>query len=405
METVDPGEVGLDAGQLVRVREHLERRYLTPRKITGCTTVVARGCEVGWFDCLGKSDLERGRETAPDTLYRIYSMTKPITSIALMQLYEQGHFQLDDDVTRFLPEWRELSVYRSGTYPDFETTPLERPLTIKDLLSHTSGLTYDFMESTPVDHAYRRLGVGRRRDKPTQHLIEQLAQLPLEFQPGTRWNYSVATDVCGALVERISGERFDQYLERRVFEPLGMNDTNFFVATDDIQRFAANYERDSDKQLVMLEDPELSPYLEEPALHSGGGGLISTAADYTRFCMALANGGRLGDQRLIGRKTLELMTTNHLPGGSDLAPLATGQFSETTYDGVGFGLGLAMVVDVARTQAIGSRGEYFWGGMASTIFWVDPSEELSVVFMTQFMPSGTFNFRGQLKSLIYPALL
>jgi len=236
-------------------------------------------------------------------------------------------------------------------------------------------------------------------------MIEALAGLPLEFSPGTRWNYSVSTDVLGYLVEQMSGVPLDEYFRTRIFEPLGMIDTGFTVPPDKIDRFAANYTRGRDKKPRLEDDPATSVYARPTTFFSGGGGLVSTAADYLQFCRMLLNQGELNGQRLLGRKTIELMTSNHLPGGRDLAELATGAFSETTYEGVGFGLGFSVQLDCARAQIVGSPGEYAWGGAASTAFWIDPSEDLITIFMTQLMPSRTFNFRGQLKSIIYPAIV
>jgi CubicO group peptidase (beta-lactamase class C family) len=349
--------------------------------------------------------LERGAPMREDAIFRIYSMTKPIASVALMTLYERGAFQLDDAVHKYIPSWRNLRVFEAGNAPTWATRACERPMTVRDLLTHTSGLTYGFMERTNVDRAYRRLEIGART-RTLAETIELLAELPLEFSPGTRWNYSVSTDVVGHLVEVLSGRTLDAYLRDELFAPLGMRDPAFFVPAEKRERFATNYSRKPDKTLRVEDDPANSPYLTPPAYLSGGGGLVSTAADYLRFCSMLANGGELDGARVLGRKTIELMTLNHLPGGQDIASLNVGgQFSQVTYEGVGFGLGFSVTLDLARAQTVGSVGEYAWGGAASTAFWIDPAEELIVIFMTQLMPSGTFNFRGQLKSLVYPALL
>jgi CubicO group peptidase (beta-lactamase class C family) len=402
-----PEDVGLSGERLARIDEHLKRRYLEPQKIPGALTLVARRGQVAYCSPVGMMDLERSTPMSEDTIFRIYSMSKPITSVALMMLYEHGHFQLDDPVHRFIPSWRDLAVYQAGnSYSAWGTTPVERPMTIRDLLTHMSGLTYGFMERTNVDAAYRRLKVGREADGGTlQGMVDKLANLPLEFSPGTRWNYSVSTDVCGHLVEVISGQRFDRYLRENIFEPLGMVDTGFTVPEESLGRFAACYRRGRDRSLRLEDDPATSIYTKEATFFSGGGGLVSTAADYLRFCTALANGGELDGTRLLGRKTLELMTQNHLPGGCDLSEMASGAFSETRYDGVGFGLGFSVTMDPAKAQVVGSPGEFAWGGAASTAFWIDPAEELVVIFMTQFMPSATFNFRGQLKQLIYGAII
>lgn len=402
-DRVAPEDVGLSSERLARLDTHLERRYLTRGKIAGCLTLVARDGKIAWVSPQGQRDRERQAAMTEDTLFRIYSMSKPITSVALMTLYEEGHFQLDDPVERMIPELRGLRVYVSGNHPNWTTKPCERPMSVRDLLTHQSGLTYGFMECSNVDAAYRKLGIGERASS-LKEMVEALAEVPLEFSPGERWNYSVATDVCGYLVEVLSGKRFDEFLQERIFGPLGMTDTGFQVPADQVDRFAANYDRAADKSLRLLDDPRASAYLEPAGLLSGGGGLVSTAGDYARFCHMILAGGELDGARILGPRTLELMMTNHLPGDSDLSALASGSFSETTYDGIGFGLGFAVFLDQARAQAIGSIGEAYWGGAASTLFWVDPSEDLAVVFMVQLMPSGTFNFRGQLKSIVYGAI-
>ncbi len=405
MEIVRPESVGLSSERLARIEEHLERRYLAPKKIAGALTLVARRGRIAHLKAVGAMDVERGVAMRDDTIFRIYSMTKPITSVALMTLYERGAFQLEDPVHRFIPAWRDLRVYDGGNHPAFATRPCERPMTVRDLFTHTSGLTYGFMERTNVDRAYRRLGIGER-GKTLDETIAALAKLPLEFSPGTRWNYSVATDVLGHLIERISGKRLDAFLHDEIFAPLGMRDTAFHVQAEKIERLASNYFRAPDKSLRVEDDRAKSVYATPPAYLSGGGGLVSTAQDYLRFCQMLLNGGELGGARILGRKTIELMTMNHLPGGQDVSQLNIGgQFSQVAYEGVGFGLGFSVMLDLARAQTVGSVGEYAWGGAASTAFWIDPKEELVVIFMTQFMPSGTFNFRGQLKSIVYPAIV
>ena len=405
LELARPEEVGLNAAQLTRIDDHLRRRYLGPEKIAGCLTLVARGGRPAYLSAQGLMDRERNRAMRPDTIFRIYSMTKPITSVALMQLYEQGHFQLDDPVRKFIPEWSDLRVFESGNHPSFLTRPVGRPMTIRDLFTHQSGLTYGFMERTNVDAAYRKVGIGGpHAGGSLRQMIEQLAEMPLEFSPGDAWNYSVATDVLAYLVEALSGQPFDEYLQEHITGPLGMVDTGFTVPASKVDRFAANYRRNRNRKLVLLDDPLTSHYTGDITFFSGGGGLVSTMHDYYRFCQMMLSGGTLDDTRILGRKTVELMTMNHLPNGSDLTDLAVGAFSETTYEGVGFGLGVSVTLDLAVAQAIGSVGEYGWGGAASTAFWIDPKEDLIVIFMVQFWMSGTFNFRGQLKSIIYPAL-
>jgi CubicO group peptidase (beta-lactamase class C family) len=276
-------------------------------------------------------------------------------------------------------------------------------MTMRHVLSHSGGLTYG-ATNHPVDRIYREVGVNRGAGETLAGFAEKLAKVPLRYAPGERWMYSLSTDLCGYLVEAISGKRFDQFLQENIFDPLGMKDTSFSVAPRKLDRFAANYERQPDKTLKLIDDPERSTYLKEPSFFSGGGGLTGTTADYFRFCEMLRRGGELDGARILGPRTLELMHRNHLAGGKDLASMADGAFSETAYEGVGFGLGFAMTLGEVEAGTLGA-GDYYWGGAASTIFWVDPKEDLVAIFMTQLMPSATFNFRGQLKNIIYSAII
>ena len=398
--------------RLDRITEHLTRSYIEPGKIAGCQTLVARGGEIAYCRPLGMADRERGVSMRDDTIFRIYSMTKPITAVALMTLYERGYFQLTDPVHRVLPSWRGQRVWVAGEGERMETAAPKRPVTFRDLLCHTAGLTYGNQlaalgapDSThPVDRAYAELGVGRSRGQTLAEFAEKLGQAPLRYQPGERWMYSLASDVCGALVEVLSGKRFDQYLQETLFEPLGMKDTGFHVAAEKQARFAACYRRGPDKKLQLLDDPQRSAYLREPSFFSGGGGLTSTIADYYRFCEMLRRGGELDGARVLGPRTIDLMRRNHLPGGRDLTAVAMGVFSETSNEGAGFGLGFATTLDEVAAGCFGA-GDYYWGGAASTLFWIDPREELVVVFLTQLIPSATFNFRGQLKNIVYSALV
>lgn len=400
LELVSPEAVGLDSGQLARVSEHLRSRYVEPRKIPGCITLVARRGQACFLDIQGLADIERGTPMRADSIVRLYSMSKPITSLALMTLLERGLFTLDDPVHRFIPAWRDLRVWRGGSFPLFQTEAPQRAMTIRDLLRHTSGLTYDFLRATNIDYAYRKLQVGNPRPGYTlQDMIDQLAQLPLEFSPGERWNYSVSTDVVGYLVEVISGQSLPDYLRAAIFEPLGMRDTCFNVSPAQVPRLASCYERNLQKQLVLSDDGQHS-HFSERCFFSGGGGLLSTIGDYYRFCQMLLAGGTLEGVRIIGSRTLAYMTRNHLPHG--VAMLST--FGESHYAGMGFGLGFASKLDPVVNGYPASAGSFFWSGLASTLFWVDPLEELVVVFMTQVIPAQPLNFRGQLENLIYAAL-
>ncbi len=401
---------GLDAGRLERITDHIERNYIGPQKIAGAQIAVSRHGHQAYLKSFGSMDLERNKPMMDDAIFRIYSMTKPITSIALMTLYEKGYFQLNDPVSRYVPSWKTHRVWVSGEGEDMVTEAPKRPVSFKDVLSHTGGFTYGgglpgVGDQHPVDKIYRGLKIRSAGSGDSMMaFLDKLGQVPLLYQPGERWMYSLATDICGALVEVISGKPFAQYLQEEIFGPLGMKDTSFFVTPDKIDRFCANYQRGPDKKLKVIDDPATSAFASEPGFKSGGGGLTGTTADYMRFCEMLRRGGELDGHRVIGPRTLEMMHMNHLAGGKDLTQMAIGGFSETANEGVGFGLGFASTMSQTQTASLGT-GDYYWGGAASTIFWVDPKEDLSVVFMTQLMPSGTFNFRGQLKSLIYSAIV
>jgi len=404
MDIAEPEDVGLSTAALRRIDEHLSSRYVKPGKIAGALTLVARRGRVAFLSPLGNMDRERQVPTRADTIFRIYSMTKPIASVALMMLHERAMFQLTDPVHKWIPAWEHLRVYQYGSYPAFTSTPARRPMTVRDLLTHQSGLSYGIMERTGLDAAYRTLGIGSGKGTLAD-MAQVLGTLPLEFSPGEAWSYSVATDMVGHLVELMTGRRFDDYLREEIFEPLGMVDTGFTVPKEKLDRFAACYGRDPAKKLVLLDDPADSPYGRPKTFFGGGSGLVSTAADYLRFAEMLRRGGELDGARILGPRTIRFMTANHLPGGVDLASVARGSFSETRYEGVGFGLGFSVTMDPVRAQIPCTAGEYGWGGMASTAFWIDPTEELVVVFMTQLIPSTIYGFRTQLKSLVYGAII
>lgn len=403
---IDADAAGMDAARLRRIDEHLLGRYVEPGKIAGCQVAVARHGSIAHHSVLGQMDRERGKPTADDTIWRIFSMTKPVTGVALLTLYERGLFALEDPVHRYLPELRDLKVrdrLPDGSRPIVDA---KRPMTVRHLMMHMSGLGYG------VDNA--DIGVDMLRKPPAARfgenatlatMVERLAEMPLRFHPGDRWLYSWSTDVCGRLVEVLSGQRFDDYLRETIFEPLGMVDTGFTVPDDKVDRFAANYIRAAGKELKLLDDPERSMFRTDVTFLSGGGGLVSTVPDYMRFCLMLLGGGELDGVRVLSRKTVELMASNHLPGNGQLTDVALpGGYGEVGFDGMGFGLTVAVSLGPVPTHAVGSAGEFMWGGAASTLFWVDPAEDLTAVFMTQLIPSGTFNFRGQLKSIVYGAI-
>jgi len=396
---------GFSPERLQRIDRFLAERYIDAGRIPCAQVQILRRGELVHETVLGQADLERGVALTRDTVYRIYSMTKPITSIAFMMLVEEGLVALDDPVTRFIPEWKNIGVYSAGTGP-FVTTPPSRPMLMVDLLRHTSGLTYGFQMRTNVDAAYRKLKVADRdRSLTVAQFVDELSRLPLEFSPGDAWNYSISTDVLGVLIERIAGMPFQDFLKARIFDPLGMSETRFIVGEDQRARFAACYLPTPEGGLKLLDDPQKSPFLEAPTFHSGGGGLVSTADDYMRFCRVLLGQGESNGHRLVAPATLRLMTANHLPGGKDLTALSRSLFSESTNAGVGFGLGFATVFDPVAALMPSSPGEYYWGGAASTAFWIDPVEDIAVVFMTQLLGSSTYPIRRELRTLVYSALI
>lgn len=396
--------VGLSSSRLESIDRFVQHKYLDTGRMPGALTLVARRGEVAHFSAIGMADVERKKPVREDTIFRIYSMTKPVTSVAFMMLVEQGLVALDDPVHRVIPAWKDLGVYQGGFMETFRTKCPDRPMLIVDLLRHTSGLTYGFQQSTNVDAAYRKLKIGEIEKRGTlDEMVEKLARLPLEFSPGTAWNYSVSTDILGYIVGKLSGQKFEDYLRTKIFKPLGMVDTDFNVHAGKESRFAACYSATPKGGMDLQDDPAKSPYLEAPSLVSGGGGLVSTASDYLKFCRMLINGGTLDGAQILSPKTIELMTKNHLPDGKDLPALSRSLFSEATYNGIGFGLGFSVTMDPVKTMIPGSVGEYSWGGAATTSFWIDPKEELIAIFMTQLMPSSTYPIRRELRTMVYSA--
>jgi CubicO group peptidase (beta-lactamase class C family) len=400
---------GLDERRLERIGEHLRRKYVEPGLIAGCQLGVVRHGHIAYSRSVGLMDRERGKPVRPDTIWRIYSMTKPVTSVALMMLHERGLFQLDEPVARVVPSWAGHRVWVSGVGSDMVTAPAARPVSFRDLLRHTAGFTYGGVLGPdawhPVDEAYRACAVGGPGSNQTMaEFLDALGGVPLAFQPGSAWLYSLASDACGALVELLSGRPFAQFLQEEIFEPLGMKDTGFHAPAEKLDRLAASYRPGPDGALELFEDPAVSEFAAPRAFVSGGGGLVGTTADYLRFCEMLRRGGELDGARILGPRTVELMHMNHLPEGRDLARAALSADVTEVRAGIGFGLGFATNLGQVESGGYGV-GDYYWGGAASTLFWVDPKEDLSVVFMTQLLPAGTYDFRAELKSLIYSAIV
>jgi CubicO group peptidase (beta-lactamase class C family) len=401
---VEADAAGMSEARLERITEHFASRYVEPGKIAGCQITVVRGGHVAYDRSLGLMDRERERPMAEDAIFRIYSMTKPIASVALMQLYERGMFQLTDPVHRYIPEWRTLKVGEVQPDGTIEGVKPRRPMNMRDVLMHMTGLPGGLFPGNPIDEAFDQARRAERKGMTLERITALLAGHPLKFHPGTQWSYGLSTDIVGRLVEILSGDRFDDYLRREIFEPLGMTDTGFFVPTESAHRFTALYQFRPGNTPSLVDEPEGSRSLRPRSYLSGSAGLVSTTRDYVAFCQMLVNGGQLAGRRVLGRKTLELMTTNHLPGGATLMDLAIGGFGEAGFEGVGFGLGFAVGLGPAATSMAGSAGDFYWGGAASTAFWIDPSEDLFAVFMTQLLPSAAYPFRAQLRALVYQAI-
>jgi CubicO group peptidase (beta-lactamase class C family) len=403
---VDPAEVGFDADRLARIDRHFAR-YVDDGRLPGWLVAVSRFGRIAHLSTYGHRDVEAEAPVERDTLFRIYSMTKPITSVAAMMLYEEGAFQLKDPVSRFIPSFADARVYRQGSALNPVTEPVVEPVRIWHLLTHTSGITYGFHHAHPVDAMYRAAGFefGSPAGADLAACCDIWASIPLLFQPGSEWNYGYSTDVLGRVVEVASGQSLDEFFAERIFGPLDMTETWFQAPESEHGRLAALYIANPADGTALRFDAMGDAAKAPPAFLSGGGGLVGTARDYHRFCLMLLNGGELDGARLLSDRTLAYMTQNHLPGGVDLEQFGRPLFAETTFDGMGFGLGFSVLDDPVKNRVLSSPGEFAWGGMASTAFLVDPLEEVTVLFMTQLMPSSTHPIRPQLKQLVYQALV
>jgi CubicO group peptidase (beta-lactamase class C family) len=401
----EAGELGFDADRLARVGRFFER-YVDDGRLPGWSLLISRHGRVAHLSNYGRRDLEADLPIEPDTLFRIYSMTKPITSVAAMMLYEQGAFELNDPLSRFIPAFADVRVYTGGPAAKPVTVPAVEPIRIRHLLTHSAGLTYGFHRVHPVDELYRARGFewGAPVGKDLAACCDAWAALPLLYQPGAEWVYSIATDVLGRVIEVASGQPLDEFFRARILEPLGMTDTGFSVSAGQRDRLAALYAPTPGTGTAFRYDQIGNAVIEGDQFLSGGGGLVASIADYHRFTQFLLRGGELDGVRLLGDRTLRYMTRNHLPGGADLATFGRPLFAETRYDGMGFGLGFSVLMDPVANGVIGSIGEFAWGGAASTSFWVDPAEDLAAIFMTQLLPSSTYPLRNQLRQLVYAAL-
>ena len=396
---------GMSKDRLARIAPFLEERYIGSGKLPMADVLVARDGEPVYRATLGNARAD-GTPLKSDAIFRIASMTKPVTSIAFMQLVEEGKVALDDPVARVIPEFANLGVYNGGggAAPFLPTKPCS-PMRMVDLLSHMSGLTYGFQNRTSIDAAYRKtLPDGGRNIPGNDFFIAELAKLPLEFAPGSSWNYSVSTDVLGVVVTRLAGKSLGEVFAERIFGPLGMHDTGFAIPEAERLRLADCWTFVPGKPPKLIDTGSSSKLTQPAKFEGGGGGLVSTVADYDLFCRMLIGRGALDGVRIVSPKTLDLMTRNQLPGGADLAAVSKSLFSESSNAGAGFGLGFAMTLDPARALIPGSAGEFYWGGMFSTFFFIDPVERLHMVFMTQLSPSSAYPVRRQLKTLIYGAV-
>jgi CubicO group peptidase (beta-lactamase class C family) len=403
-----PEDVGMSSERLERIVPGM-KRLIDAGKIPGTVTLVARHGKIVHFEAAGSRNIEAGQPMTKDTIFRLYSQSKPITGVATMILFEEGHFLLTDPISNYLPEFANMRVYTGVKDGEIQTEEAQ-PITIQHLLTHTSGLTYDFFP-TPVGKMYKDAGVvGVSHGTRFQNLAEwsqALAKMPLVAQPGTEWNYSVGMDVLGRLVEVVSGKTYRSFLKERIFDPLGMQDTDFYVPDEKVNRFAANYGPKPGGGMVLIDDPTNSPYRKLPVLEMGGSGLVGTAADYLRFAQMLANGGELGGVRILGSQTVKLMMMDHLNPEFPPDPLSSifnllG--SRRRAWGVGFGLTGSVVTDPALTGLPVSKGVFSWGGAATTHFWVDPEEDLVAIVHTQLLPDGTYPVVQLMQVLTYQAI-
>lgn len=397
LSIVKPESLGFDADRLNRITPHMQK-YIEQERVAGIVSLVARRGQVCHFEAFGQRDIERDLPMEKDTIFRIYSMTKPITSVAAMMLLEEGLFQLDDPVANYIPAFRKTRVCVAPDFHGLKLTDQDPEMTIRHLMTHTAGLSYGFFEDTPIDKRYQNAKILESSN--LEEMVEKIARIPLVFQPGTKWRYSVATDVLGRVVEIISGMSLDDFFQNRIFKPLGMNETGFWVAEENLDRFAAMYEIRLNGPNKLADDPQTGHWSKPKTFFSGGGGLTSTTADYLRFCQMLQNGGELDGVRLLGPKTVELMRLNQLP--ESMLPIGVGA---PTMLGYGWGLSGRYLMDVAKSGMPGNVGSYGWAGAANTYFWIDPVDEIIGMVMTQLLPSGYYPLAREFRTLTYGALI
>ena len=402
---LEPEKAGFAPDRLDRLDRHFAR-YVDDGLLAGWQVAITRDGKLVHHTTYGLRDREAGLAVEPDTIWRIYSMTKPLTSVAAMMLYEQGRLALRQPIAEILPEFADARVYQLGSALNPGTVPAE-PIRVWHLLTHTSGMTYGFLHQHPMDEMHRLMDVEffPPDDFSLADAVQRWATVPLLFQPGTGWNYGVSTDVLGRVVEVVSGTPLDRFFAEHITGPLGMLDTAFTVPAEKADRFAGLYVTGKAGQTPIRKDDFTTDPRGTVTFFSGGGGLVSTAADYLRFTRMLLGRGELDGVRLLGSRTVDYMTRNHLPGNVDIPTIGRPMSPQDAFDGVGFGLGFAVSVDPVRTEVLASPGEYSWGGLASTAFWVDPVERITAVFMTQLIPSATYPIRPELRALVNSALV
>ncbi len=402
-----PESVGMSSERLDRI-EAAFAPYSEDGRLSGVVTVVARDGKVVHLAASGHQDVEGGEPMTQDTIFRMYSMTKPVASVALMMLWEEGHFLLSTPLQQLLPEFADVQVHVSGSGDDMVTEAPRRPIIVRDLMTHTSGLTYTFIPG-PVAASYAAAGLEGSADAVPHddlaHYVRELAKQPLVAHPGTMWNYSIGLEVAGRVVEVVSGQTFREFLKERIFDPLGMVDTDFFVPDEKLDRFAVNYVPTPEGGIMAMDDPETSAYRTAPKVEMGGSGLVASAGDYLRFAQMLANGGELDGVRLLGRPTVALIMDNHLGSAYGPSPMSSLNLDMGMGEGMGYGLGGYSVTDTGLTGSPASPGTYGWGGAASTDFWVDPEENLVGMILTQLLPTGTYPLRPTMEVLAYQAIV
>jgi CubicO group peptidase (beta-lactamase class C family) len=386
--------VGFSSQRLDRIAPAM-KSYIDQGKLAGTLTLVARNGKIVYLNAQGMQDREAGIAMSEDTIFRIYSMSKPVTAVAAMTLWEQGKFHMFDPIAKYLPELANMKVYVSGSGDDMVVEDAKSPIRIIDLFMHTSGFSYGFSNSE-VDKLYKKM-----LSKPDQlnrdNILTKFAELPLTHQPGTAWNYGVSTDIIGFLVEKLSGKKLGEYMQETIFRPLGMKDTGFYVPADKVDRLTQIYTADKTGQTIVMEKEPVGDFMSDPKIHNAGGGLVSTMQDYFTFAQMMLNGGEINGVRILGRKTVEYMSSNHLP--KNLIPYSNSS------QGEGYGLAMSVTVDPEMAGFMTSKGDFGWGGAASTYFRVDPEEKIVMISMAQFVPIGFHRYHDDFRNLVYQALI